>query len=258
MAVAITADVQDAWPPRVLVSVTGVTIGDEVNIYRVVAGEASPVRGALFVQAEDTSVLRVDAELPFGVPVRYRAEVDGDDYETDPATYTLPGGKVAVTDAINGTAAEVVVLSWPEKVRERDSTVFNVAGRNVVVSGPGAQFTSTIELFTETTSAGDNLRAVLAAATAGIVQVRQPGGYDGVDAYLAVLSVRERRWSQDGTDQRRIHALDVAEVDGWAPVLEARGFTLQDVADAYDGLTLDDLADDFASLLALAQGDFSP
>jgi hypothetical protein len=39
--------------------------------------------------------------------------------------------------------------------------------------------------------------------------------------------------------------------------LLSRGYTLQDVADAYTGLTLADLAGDYATLLLLAQGDFS-
>lgn len=256
--VAITAVEQDDYPPRVLVSVTDLTLGDAVILYRSVSGERTEVRAGFAPAVEDTAFLRIDAELPFGVPVTYVAVVNGvDTYTTGPVTYVLPGGKVAISDAILGLAAEVVILAWPEKSRSRRSTTFAVAGRNIVVSGPLGQFESDIELLVETSSALDNLMEVLAQSTASIVQVRQPGGYDGVDSYLAVTEASERRFSQDGSDQRRVVAIRAAETEPWAPVLEARGYTLGDIADVYDGLTLQDLADDFATLLDIAQGDFS-
>lgn len=258
MAVAITADEQDSWPPRVLVSVTGLTLDDTVILYRSVGGERTAVRAGYDLAVTDTSFLRVDAELPFGVPVTYVAVVNGvDTYTVGPTTYVLPGGKVAVTDAISGLAAEVVILAWPELERSRRASVFAVGGRNVVVGGPLGQAESDIELFVETTSSRDNLDAVLELATESTVQIRQPGGYDGVDSYQSVLGVVERRFSQDGSDQRRVFAVKVAEVESWAPALEARGWTLQDIADAYDGLTLQDLADDFGTLLDIAQADWS-
>lgn len=234
MAVAITATEQDSWPPRVLVSVTGLTVGDGIAVYRVVGGERTPVRAGESI-AVDTSFLRIDAELPFGQPVSYLAVVnDDDEYATGPVTYVLPGGKVAITDAISGDSAEVVILAWDGKAYQRQASVFRVGGRNVVVSGELGMFEGTVELYTETTSARDAVMSLAGSATEGVVQVRQPGGYDGVDSYLAVLGVNDRRWSQDGSDQRRVISVDVAEVEGWAPALEARGYTLQDIADAYD------------------------
>ena len=258
MVVALAATEQDVWPPRVLLSLTGLTVTDAVELYRETGGERTLVRAGTDDSVSDTSFLRVDAELPFGVPVTYVAVVNGaDEYTAGPDTYTLPGGKVALSDAISGLAAESVILSWPDKTYDRDASVFRVGGRNVVVSGDLGGFTSTIELLTESTSAVASVMELVAEATEGVVQIRQPGGYDGVDSYLAVTSATERRWSQDGSDDRRVVALAVTEVEGWAPALEARGFTLQDVADAYDGLTLDDLADDYATLLDLAEADFS-
>lgn len=258
MAVAISALEQDTWPPRVLVTVTGLTVGDSVAVYRVVGGGRVLVRAASADAVTDTSFLRTDAELPFGVPVSYLAVVNGGtDYETSPTTYALPGGKVAISDAINGIAAEVVVLAWEEKSYSRRASVFKVGGRNVVVSGDLGMFEGDIELFTSTESARDNLTTVLRDATEGVVQVRQPGGYAGVDSYLSVLDVTERRWSQDGSDERRVVALQVAEVEGWAPALEARGFTYADLEAAYTGLTYADLEADYAAYLALAQADLS-
>ncbi|MEV4384395.1 carbohydrate binding domain-containing protein [Micromonospora sp. NPDC049580] len=235
MAVAITAIAQDSWPPRVLVSVTGLTIGDGIALYRVVGGVRALLRAGETDAVTDTSFLRTDAELPFGQPVSYLAVVnDDDEYTTGAATYALPGGKVALTDAISGDAAETVILAWDERSYQRQSSVFRAGGRNIVVSGQLGQPESSLELYAETTSARDGVMAVVESATEGVVQIRQPGGYDGIDSYLAVLSVAERRWSQDGSDQRRIIALDVAEVEGWAPALEARGSTLQDIANVYD------------------------
>lgn len=254
---AITATTQDTWPPRVLVSVTGLTVGDGIEVYRAVAGRRTLVRAGTATTA-DTSFLRTDAELPFGQPVSYVAVInDTTEYATGPVTYALPGGRVAVSDAISGDAAETVILAWPERTRDRDSTVFRVGGRTVVVSGPMGQPTGDIELFTSTTAAYDDLMALFSSATEGVVQIRQPGGYDGVDSYLAVLAATERRWSQDGSDPRRIVVVQAAEVEGWAPALENRGTTLQDIADAYNVLTLADLAADYPTLLALAQGEFA-
>ncbi|MEV0156873.1 carbohydrate binding domain-containing protein [Micromonospora sp. NPDC050686] len=230
----ISAALQDTWPPRVLVTVQ--FLADEsVAVYREVGGVRTPLRAGSAGPMSGV-FLRTDAELPFGVPVRYVASLSGGlvEHRTDPVTYVLPGGRVAVSDAINGNAAEVTILAWDEKAVGRQASVFRVGGRNIAVVGPMGQFESTIELYVETTSSRDNLAATIASATEGIVQIRQPGGYDGVDSYLSVLGVRERRWSQDGSDQRRVFALDVAQTDAWAGKLEARGFTLADVAARYD------------------------
>lgn len=254
---SIAAVIQSVYPNRVAVSVTGLTIGNDVVIYRSVGGERTLLRGGTHSAITDVSVVNVDAELPFGVPVTYIARVnDATEYSTSATSYTLTGGKVAVTDAITGLAAEVIVLAWDEKGYNRVSSIFKVGGRNVVVSGDLGMFQGSVELFTETTSSGDNLRAVLEGATSGVVQVRQPGGYDGVDSYLAVLAATERRFSQDGSDERRVWALEVAEVEAWASTLTTREFTLQDIGDAYTGQTLNDLSGDYATLLAVAQGTY--
>jgi hypothetical protein len=253
--VFITVTPQDLYPPRVLVSATNLVIGDNVEIYRVVAGARTLVRAGSDPSVTDPSFLRVDAELPFGVPVSYVVSINGLETSTPPVTYTLPGGKVALSDAVGGQAAEVVVLAWPEKTYGRDSSTFRAGGRNIARLGDLVGASSTMELHVETTSAVEGVLALLHGATEGIVQVRQTGGYDRVDGYLAVLSAVERRFSQDGSDQRRTIALDVLEVEAWAPALEAAGYTLQDLADTYTGQTLADIAGDFATLLDIAQAE---
>jgi hypothetical protein len=256
-AAAITAVAQDVYPPRVLISVTNLIIGDAVTVYRVVGGVRTALRAGSTASTADVAFLVIDAELPFGVPVSYVAVVSGAEYATSPVTYTLPGGKVALSDAITGEAAEAVIMAWPEKAYTRPSTTFKVGGRNVVVSGDLGQFEGTIELYVETTSSRDNLAQLLTNATEATVQIRQPGGYDGVDSYVAVIGVTERRFSQDGSDQRRILAVQAVEVEGWAPALQAAGFSYADLEAAYTGLTYADLAGDYTTYLDLAQADLS-
>jgi hypothetical protein len=127
----------------------------------------------------------------------------------------------------------------------------------VQVSSFRGDFTATIELMTETDTARDAMGALLDGATSGVLQVRNPGGYGGTDCYVAIRTDSEARYSQDGSDQRRLWAMDVAAVESWPATFEARGFTLQDIADRYLGLTLTNLAADYPTLLALSLGDFS-
>lgn len=257
----ISVDTIDTYPPRNVVSVTGIIPGDFVTVERRVGNDYTTLRGADQAQSPDYSFLVTDSEFPFGVPVSYRATVEslyvGASLATDSDTYELTGGKVALSDAITGNAAEVVITAWPTRTRTRQASTFIVNGRNVVVAGPLGQGTSEVEVYTETDTARDNLLELLETATAGVIQIRQAGPYSGVDCYVAVLAVDENRWSQDGTDQRRTWTLSVTEVEPWSDAYETRGTTLQDIGDAYFGLTLADLGGDYGSLLDLAQGDFS-
>jgi hypothetical protein len=257
-AVAITATEQDAWPVRMLVTATGLDAGDLVDVDRVEGATRTAVRGGDQVTASDPSLVLVDAELPFGTAVSYTLTVDGVDLATTAtASHTLVGGKVAVTDAIEGSAAEVVILAWPDRSRSRVASSYVVGGRTVVVSGPLGDPTGQVELWTDTDVGRTTLLAVLSGATSGVVQLRQAGAYPGVDHYCAVTEVREARASQDGTDPRRRWVLTIAEVQPWADTYTARGSTLADVDAAYTGLTLADLAGDYTTLLAVAQHDWS-
>lgn len=262
-APAISAVEQDAFPPRVLVSVTGLDLGDDVSVYRVVAGQRTLVRDGSITQVTDPSFLRVDSELPFGVPVSYVAVInDQAEYATSATTYTLPGGdqaKLILSDAITGASAEAIVKAWDEKDYARRSSTFKVGGRNVVISGELGMFEASIELFFEAYSSGQNFKDLVATATEGVIQLRAPSVlYDGVSCYVAVTGARERRFSQDGSDGRRTWVIDVAEVEGWAPGLQAVGFTYGDVATFYGTGTYADAAGDYATYLAAEQGDYSP
>jgi hypothetical protein len=92
---------------------------------------------------------------------------------------------------------------------------------------------------------------VLASATEGVVMIRKQTTMAGVDGYLVVLAdTEDRTWY----DELRRWTLDTVETEAWPTILEARGFTLQDIADNYT--SLQDLAADFTTLLDIALHDF--
>lgn len=258
MSGTLTVVLQDSWPPRHQITASGLS-DDTFNLYRVVGSARTLIRGAgeVYVYPE-TVFLVIDAELPFDVPFSYELQTaDGTVQDTDgPHTVSLPGGNVALTDAITGLSAEVMIGAIDDLDRTATAAVYAVDGRNHVITAPLNQPQTVIECFTATLTARDNLRSLIAGATAGIIQCRGPSADYDVDAYYAVLATRERRFSADGSDPRRVTALTVAEVDGWPTDVEATGYTYADLAAVYTGLTYADLAADFATYLALAQGDF--
>ncbi|NUP36027.1 MAG: hypothetical protein HOY76_03130 [Streptomyces sp.] len=255
---SIAATAQTAFPPRNLASVTGMLAENiaAATIYRVVGNNRTAVRAADAVDvAGQTALLRVDAEQPFGVAVSYTAEledVNGNVWTVSTAstiTSTVDGD--VISDAIRGLGATVTIASWPDKKRDRDASQFNVGGRIVVVSRPRSSASATVLVRTETDEQGDALHEVLGSATEGVVLIRKQVTMPGVDGYLVVLTdTEDRNWY----DQIRRWSLDVVETEEWPSILEAAGFTLQDVADNYT--TLADLAADNATLLALALRDF--
>lgn len=259
MTVAITPTVQDTWPPRVALGVTGLTATNQVVVYRVVAGQRAALRGGAATVAGTTFAV-TDAELPFGVPVSWVVKVNGSDAATSStATYDLDGGKVALSDAITALAAEVVIGAWPSKRRERRASVFALTaldgtGYNQVVTGAAGQFTGQLEVATTTDAAADSLSTLLENCTGATVQLRsasQPRN----NCYFAVLGWEEMRFTQDGTDPERKWVLDVVEVPGWPSGLLAQGWTYDDLKAAYTGSTYATLAGDFATYLDLAVAD---
>lgn len=265
-AITVLGTVQDVWPPRVLLSVTGLKAYGvtQLDLYRVQAGARSPVRGGLdlVIPSGEDAAVRTDAEVPFGVPISYLAVVTigGAEFEVpgNVITVTLPGGKVALSDAITGRASELVISAWPEQATDRQQTVFVVGGRSVVVGSGRGPTTGVVDFVVETDSARQQLVDLLDSATAGVLQLRQAGGYGGIDCYLAPTKDTFRRWSQDGSDQRRILALEHVVTEAWPDVYTAAGYTLADIAAVYPSPpeTLATLSADFASLLAIALATF--
>lgn len=248
------------FPPRTQVTVSGMATGDNLEIYRVVAGARTLVRGGTVVSATDPAFIVVDGEVPFGIPVNYEAVVNGFAvYASAPDTYAPPGGKAVLSDAVSGDAAEFIIVAWNQKDYAPQASIFKVGGRNVVVTGEVGQFEATLEVYFEFFSSTDNFLALLNSATEGILQLRAPDTlkYQGVDCFVAVTGAREKRFSQDGSDGRRLWELDIVETDSWSSGQKATAFTLQDIADVYAGQTLANYAADYPTLLAAAQADYS-
>jgi hypothetical protein len=255
---AIAATAQTVFPPRNLVSVTGMAAENIVaaTVFRLVGTARTAVRAASDVDVtSQNALLRVDAEQPFGTAISYSAELEDANGNvwtvTTASTITSTVTADVISDAIRGVGAAVRIASWPEKRRDRDATQFNVGGRLVIVSRPRSSASATVTVRTETEEAGDALQDVLDEATEGIILVRKQTSMAGVDVHLVALSDSEdRNWY----DAVRRWSLDSVETEAWPDVLEAAGFTLQDIADNYT--TLQDIADDNATLLALALRDF--
>jgi hypothetical protein len=259
-AASLVVTEQNVYPPRAAIAVSGMTIGDQLDVYRVVAGARTLVRGGHVDSVDDTGYFVVDAEMPFGTPVRYVAVINGSvEYSSDNVTYELPRDHPVLTDAITGLSAEVVIMAADDKVYARDSARFRVGGRNLMVGAPFAQAEGRYELYFETTVGRENLMTLLASATQGIVQLRQAltGTYEDVDAYLSVDSVAVGRYSQDGSDPRRLVTIDYAEVQPWSDELLATGWTYGEVETFYSGISYSSAAGDFATYLDAVQGDFS-
>jgi hypothetical protein len=259
-AASLVVTEQNVYPPRATVAMSGMTLGDQLDVYRQVAGQRTLVRGGHVDSVVDTGFFVIDAELPFGVPVSYVAVINGRvEYTSSATTYSLPRDHPVLTDAISGLSAECIIMAADDKVFSRDSARFRVSGRNLVVGAPFGQAEGRYELFFETTVGRENLMDLLANATEGVVQLRQAltGTYEDVDAYISVDQISVSRYSQDGSDPRRLVTINYAEVQPWSDELLATGWTYADVETFYSGIAYTDAAGDYATYLDAVQGDFS-
>lgn len=257
-SLAVTPQAGSVFPPRVLCSVTGMLAENisVASIYRIYGSTQTPVRAATDVSVSgDDALLRVDAEQPFGVATSYGVDLvdaNGDTWTVTSGsiTSTIEAGYV-VSDAVQGIGAAVTVEDWPSKDRSRNGTVFNVGSRLIVVSRPRSGFQGTITLRTLTAGDANDLQQVLDSATEGIVLLRCQVTDPRVDTYVVVLSDSERpQWFSDV----EWWDLTVAQSAAWPDVLEAAGFTLQDIADNYT--SLQDIANANTTLLDLALRSF--
>lgn len=257
---AVTATGQSVFPPRNLVSATGLT-GDDITtitLYRQVGTALTAVRAASGIDVtSQSSFLRVDAEQPFGVSVTYAAvltDLYGSQWTVYSSPITSTVSSDVISDAIRGVGAAVKVESPLGWKRDRDATQFNVGGRIVVVGKARSARSGTITVRTETDDDGDALNEVLDSTTEGVILVRKQNSLSRLDGTYALLSD-----SEDPTwyDQYRWFQLEVVQADDWPDVMEAAGFTLQDIANNF--ATLSDIAAFFTTnLLAIAQYDFGP
>lgn len=256
---AISVSQQSVFPPRNLVSLTGMAAEDIVSatIERQVDTDRTAVRAALGVDVTGEDVLlRVDGEQPFNVAATYVATLTdstGGQWELVSTSVTSTVAADVISDAVRGIGAPVTIQAWPSKRRTREATVFNVGGRLVAVGRPRSGASASITVRTLTDEDGEALQAVLDAATSGVILIRKQSTMSGVDGYLAVVADDEERMWHNPV---RFWQLETVEAEAWPDVLEAAGYTLQDIADNFE--TLQDIADFFTgeTLLDIALHDF--
>lgn len=256
----VNATAQSVFPPRNLVSATGLT-GDNIvtaTLYRQVGTALTPVRAASGIDVTgQATLLRVDAEQPFGVSMNYAAvltDVNGNQWTVYSGPITSTVTSDVISDAIRGVGAAVKVeapLGWK---RDRDASQFNINGRIVVVGKPRSARSGTITVRTETDGDGDDLNSVLDNATEGVFLVRKQTSLTRLDGTYALLDDSE---DPNWYDSYRWFQLNVVKSDDWPDVMEAAGFTLQDIANNF--ATLSDIAAFFpGTLLDIALFDFGP
>jgi hypothetical protein len=138
----INAFAQSVFPPRNLVSATGLT-GDDIvtaTLYRQVGTALTAVRAASGINVTgQATLLRVDAEQPFGVSLTYAAvltDVNGSQWTVYSGPITSTVTSDVISDAVRGVGAAVKVESPLGWKRDRDATQFNINGRIVVVGKP--------------------------------------------------------------------------------------------------------------------------
>ncbi|MFJ5644032.1 hypothetical protein [Streptomyces sp. NPDC093223] len=256
----INATAQSVFPPRNLVSATGLT-GDDIvtaTLYRQVGTDLTAVRAASNVNVSgQSSLLRVDAEQPLGVSLNYAAvltDLYGQQWTVYSGPITSTVDSDVISDAIRGVGAAVQIeapLGWK---RDRDATQFNINGRIVVVGRPRSAPSATITVRTETDDDGDALNELLDNATEGTILVRKQNFLTRLDGTYALIDDQE---DPNWYDEFRWFQLNVVKSDDWPDVMEAAGFTLADIAANFS--TLADIAAFFpTNLLAIAQYDFGP
>jgi hypothetical protein len=270
---SITVDQQGTTPPRFLISGTGLAAEDieTVTLQRIALGTTENVRGAIDVALDgDDAFVRTDSEFPFGTPVFYQlvlVDVQGDTWYlvSDPAV-TTNITDMMLSDALSGLGIEVSLISWVQKEYGRDSAIFNVNGRIVVVARPRSSPTSTLIVVTSTNEERLLLNALLSNATNGVLQIRQQHVADSTcaemdtefDAYVAITNDTFIRNGRKHYPGRRV-ILSCIEVEAWSEIFEARGSILEDIYDKYPDSTLlhINLDFEFDTLLTLAQYDWT-
>ncbi|MEV7394352.1 hypothetical protein [Streptomyces sp. NPDC091215] len=256
----INASPQSVFPPRNLVSATGLT-GDDIvtaTLYRQVGTDLTAVRAASSINVTgQASLLRVDAEQPFGVSLNYAAvliDLYGNQWTVYSGPITSTVTSDVISDAIRGVGAAVNIeapLGWK---RDRDATQFNINGRIVVQGRPRSARSGTVTVRTESDDDGDALNELLDNATEGTILLRKQTSLTRLDGTYALLDDQE---DPNWWDEFRWFQLNVVKSDDWPDAMEAAGFTLADINANFS--TLQDIANFFTgTLLDIAQYDFGP
>jgi hypothetical protein len=265
MAVAITATLYGGQTPQaVLVTVTGLSAADSVNVWREPPSSARRiVRGGLDLDDPPDTLLLVDVEPELGRPLVYVAEYwptgVAVPVEVSAAPVTvpdLPGGRHHVlSDPYSGDAVLVDVLyDDDERVQPARVSILQAQGQAYPVAITDVRTVDNGNLSAFTRDRTETLQLVELLADGRPIVSRHSN--DGCDIpageVLVILDAGRSRRTRDG-DRR--WSLPFQVIDTPDPTLQLTLTTLQDLADLYTGLTLTDLAGDYATLLQLAQDD---
>lgn len=215
-----------------------------------------PVRGAFQrpLVVASSAVVR-DREYPLSRPflyvLRYVDAVAGavtvySDWIV-PAQRELP----RISDPITGEGVDATILTWPDLVSDARSSSFDVDGRPepYVVTAPMGAPSSQLVLRTLDAAGWRSLYALIRVGRVLQVRATVPSVDD---AYVLPSRYVMSRLTNKADNVRRIHTLDVTVTGQPSPNILADGTTLQDLADAYPGGTLADIAADFDFLYEIA------
>lgn len=265
MAVAITATLYGSQtPPAVLVTVTGLSAADSVNVWREPpSSERRIVRGGLDVDAPPSTLLLVDVEPELGRPLIYVAEYlptgSSTPVEVSSAPVTVPdltGGRHHVlSDPYSGDAVVCDVLyDDDERVMSSRASIMQAQGSAYPVAITDVRTVDTGNLSAFTRDRAETLQLVDLLASGRPVVSRHSN--DGCDIpageVLLILDAGRSRRTRQGDRRWSLPFQVIATPD---PTLALTLTTLADLAAVYTGQTLANLNSDFPTLLALAQSD---
>lgn len=258
----ITAELYGTATPRaVLVTVQGLTGVDRVNVYREAPSTARQlVRGGIDVTPSGDALLLVDVEAELGRPLIYVAETyTGSTVaaQVSAAPVTVPDpGRHVLSNPLTGAAVLVDLVATPdERTQEARGSVLRPRGtaRPVAITDVREDDTGALQVYTRDRAETAELVTLLASALP--VVSRHP--YDGCDvAGVEVLYVSTATRARRSRAGDRVWELAYAVTDSPAPTVPVALVSLQDLATAYTGRTLADLAADHATLLDVARDDF--
>jgi hypothetical protein len=265
MAVAITATLYGSQTPQaVLVTVTGLSAADNVNVWREPPSSARRiVRGGLDLDDPPDTLLLVDVEPELGRPLIYVADYlptgGSARVEVSAAPVTVPdldGGRHHVlSDPYSGDAVIVDVLyDDDERVQAGRLSIMQAQGSAYPIAVTDVRTVDTGNLSAFTRDRAETLQLVdLLSDGRPIVSRHSNDGCDiPAGEVLVILDASRSRRTRQG-DRR--WSLPFQVVDTPDPTLVLTLTTLADLAAVYTGLTLADLASDYATLLQLAQDD---
>lgn len=252
MTVAIGATVFGATPdrPTVELSVTGLTVGDVVNITRQASGEPPyRVRGAVDVVATSSTVIVLDTAPSLGRVLTYSVTVGGVFKASANVTVSTFTGNHLLTDVATGEGVPVQIIA--------DTDSRTQAARYNALQPVGAAFPvvlydtrspdqGVLPVYTPDRATTLALRDLLAAGRPLVSRHRNDTCDIASIEYVYPLDVSRDRFTRNGA---RMWAFPFIAIDVPDPKNAVVLVTLQDIADYFpSGGTLLDIANRFGSL----------